>query len=238
MKFKRIIQPIIAVLILLSGTIKAQYDHNSPFYEIFPFTPFYGVQFYKSKPFSPDLNRQDNFKLGQPVQNVGFLMADGPHWISKGFFINPHLTLSQVIPQNVILNDSSKALLRGFNFQINVFGTDVFLAKLPHFHLFVGPDIIFGRYKIKNESFIKKNSYFSPALSVQPWFHIKRVVISAKWQWLFDLSNPKWRTMKGSTTKLTPNHFSNNSTTFLFSLAYLIDHDYIHKGKMITRRRR
>jgi len=201
--------------LLISFSIYAQTDSSSATSSI---DLIYGYRMFNQN-FSNQFNTTTNLSYKNPVQLGGLQISDNKY-VNKYLDYYGAISYRQVIPQNILVqNITSK--VNGF-----VFGLDygLSLGVSNKFKVLVGIGFNTGRMKLHADNQIDlKNPFFSPKISIQPKLVIKKLVLSVRAEYDFDISKTDWRKRASSSTNtVILNNFKQSGFTPLFCIGMLI----------------
>lgn len=174
--------------------------------DIFSLDIIYGHYLLKNN-FNSKINSQNNFSFSNPIQTLGISFS-GAYKRGERHDYAIHLSYSQVIPQQIIINDAIKSEINGFIFGLNMLGKDL-LPRSKNANCIVGFGFNSGRLRVSSEGYKQqKNPFFSPTLSIQPKINIGPIALSIRYDYSFDISKSNWRsvnfTNKSNVLNLTP----------------------------------
>ncbi len=176
--------------------------------------------------FYGQLNTYQQQTLFHPVQLLGLSIGTPPDHLKlkKTSLMRTvqHLSFSQVIPQDVKIQDSIHGRLTGF--VIGVSGGIDLLGSTKHFNLMITGGFNTGRLRMyENELLRQKNPFFSPKLAVEPAIRFGNCIISLKGEYEYDVSGANWRrTWFANKDKVNLNAFHQSGLTTLISVGYVI----------------
>ncbi len=151
----------------------------------------YGGRF-PSRSFYQQFNTLENFQLYKPLQTVGIAVT-GHYFVNKRGDPDGYSSYCQILPQDIVVQDSIKCRVNGFVFGFMLFGRDVF-KKMDHFDFIICTGFNTGRLRLEhNELIRRKNAFFSPAVAAVPRLRIGRLVLSARFEYEYDISSPRWK---------------------------------------------
>lgn len=125
-----------------------------------------------------------------------------PHWIGvqvvecwphgvRGQMVSL-VTMEQMLPYRIIINDSIKARMTGFNLGIPLFGMDLLKSKNVDFLIVGGVNV--GRVNLGGDNRVRaKNPFISPKLLVAPRICLGKIVISGMVEYSYDVSGKQWK---------------------------------------------
>jgi hypothetical protein len=178
----------------------------------------YGYRIFNNS-FYNQLNSTNHFDYKLPVQLVGVAISDN-YTVNKYVDYYGHISYGQVIPQTI--------QLQNINCQINgfVFGVDygISVGTSNNFKVLIGAGFNTGRLKLYESNQVDlKNPFFSPKICLQPKIAIKKLVLSLRAEYDFDVSNTLWqRKSSSSVNKVNVANFKQNCLTALFCIGMLI----------------
>lgn len=144
--------------------------------------------------FNSNFNSQNDFSFSNPIQTLGVSLS-GAYTREHRHDYAIHFSYSQVIPQQILVNDSIKSKINGFVLGVNMFGIDL-LPKSKIANCIVSLGFNTGRFRISGNEFKQqKNPFFSPTLSIQPKIRIGPIVLSVRGDYGFDISKSNWRSV-------------------------------------------
>jgi hypothetical protein len=143
----------------------------------------------------------ETYEAFQPVQSVGLQISTFEP--SEGQFrLGNMVSYSQIIPQEVMINDTLNGTINGFNFGMTMLQYNL-TPKAKWSIIAVGFGFNTGRMRMKNKEYrSQKNPYWAPALFFNPQFLIKRFAIGLSASYQFDVSRRGWRTLNISNKEL------------------------------------
>jgi hypothetical protein len=165
----------------------------------------YGNVFYQ-KTSNRNFNSFQHSKIGQPLQTIGLSITYSMSEDLVSHKYSTHVSYSQIIPQQLSINDSLLGRINGGIFSFNIFGYD-FTSKSKVSSVILGGGFNAGRLRVSADDYRSlKNPYFAPAVFFNPRFLIKRLAISFRAEYQFDVSKKRWKSMvfsqKGSSFEL------------------------------------
>jgi hypothetical protein len=183
----------------------------------------YGTRLF-NKSFYNQLNTLKSFSINSPLQLIGVgwgggIPVDGRFGSST---IYGHWSYTQVIPQQIKINDSIQGTINGYVLSIDIAGTRV-LKKLKYFGLKISTGFNTGRLRLSDNEWVRqKNPFFSPKISIRPTTRIKKIVLSLRCDYEYDISSPRWRrTYFANKNKIDIDKFKETGMTLFFCLTYL-----------------
>jgi hypothetical protein len=214
--FKKLkVQYIIVFSLLIGFGACAQSDSTSATRSL---DLIYGYRIFNSN-FYNQLNSTTQFNYKLPVQLGGVAISDN-YTVNKYVDYYGHISYCQVIPQTI--------QLQNINCQINgfVFGVDygISVGTSKNFKVLIGGGFNTGRLRLYESSQIDlKNPFFSPKICLQPKIAIKKLVLSIRAEYDFDISNTAWeRKSSMSVNKISISNLKQNCFTALFCIGMLI----------------
>ena len=218
MRFKKYFFPILFPLMLSAQENIHQSDYATV-------SLMYGSKNYTEN-FYNQFNTLQQTTLFKPVQLIGIGVCTPPdHFKTKagklGRYVQ-HLSLCQVIPQEIKAMDTVNGRLTGFVLSASI-GFDL-LGNSKHFNLMVSCGFNTGRLRIyQNELLRQKNPFFSPKVSVEPGVRFGKLFVSLKGEYEYDISSGNWRrTLFANKDKANLNSFRQSGLTTLISVGYVI----------------
>jgi hypothetical protein len=158
---------------------------------------YYGNRVY-DKSYYNQVNCIDKIDLKIPPSFVGIGVSGYPmHITTLGGSYNNNLLVSElnyykIIPSQITIEDSLSTKLSGYVFGAGVGPSLSTRRKRISLTAYIGFNT--GRTTLsKNEFITQKNQFFSPKITLQPKFIIKRIAISFMLEAEYDVSNPAWR---------------------------------------------
>jgi hypothetical protein len=162
--------------------------------DMFTLDIIYGHLLLKNS-FNSKFNSQTDFKFSNPIQTIG-VSVSGAYTRTHRHDYAAHYSYSQVIPQQILLNDTLNCKINGFVLSVNLFGIDL-LPKSKIANCIVGFGFNTGRFRISNNEYIsQKNPFFSPTVFFQPKILIGPIVLSVRADYGFDISKSSWRSVQ------------------------------------------
>lgn len=198
------------ILSIFSFVSNAQKDKKNnppkviiPNGEIVTLDVLYGTILYQ-KSLSNNLNSFRYSKIGNPLQTIGLSLTYTVDATSTTHYYSTHFSYSQIIPQYFSINDSLPGKINGGIFSVNLLGYDL-TAKSKFSSILIGGGFNTGRLRVSADDYRSlRNPYFAPALFLNPRFLIKRLAISIRAEYQFDVSQKRWK----------PVHFSRKGERF------------------------
>ena len=114
------------------------------------------------------------------------------------------INFSQVIPQDITVNNSINGKLTGQTFGSSMYGFDVF-PKVGAFDLIMDFGCNAGRLRIYGDTLIKqKNPYFAPSVSQTTRICVGKFALHIRGTYDYDITRKAWRrTFFSRTEKIT-----------------------------------
>ena len=206
---------IVVFSLLISLRVYAQSDSTSATKSL---DLIYGYRMF-SNSFYNQLNSTNRFDYKLPVQLIGVAISDN-YTANKYLDYYGHISYCQVIPQTLQVQNTN-CKINGF-----VFGVDygISVGATKNFKVLIGVGFNTGRLKLYESNQVDlKNPFFSPKVCIQPKIAIKKLVLSLRAEYDFDISNTAWE-KKSSTSvnKISISNFKQNCFTALFCIGMLI----------------
>jgi hypothetical protein len=216
---KHLFKILVMIFLLVTNIVFCQKNKSNR--SIGSYELLYGTRLYTNS-FYDQLNTFDNYSYGIPIQLVGIGYSGGFE-VSRAYNFFGHWSYSQVVPQNIIINDSLSANVNGFLFSFSVFGWNL-IPKSKIFNIHFNGGFNTGRLRLSKNEFLKqKNPFFSPKLTIQPKLAIGKVVLSIRADYEIDISSNSWRrTASAKGDKIPINTFNQSGATLFLSLGYRI----------------
>ncbi|GAB5416886.1 MAG: hypothetical protein Crog4KO_17530 [Crocinitomicaceae bacterium] len=160
----------------------------------------YGQHTYLSD-FGNNFNSFDSVEPFQPVQSVGLLVTTFEP--SNGYYsLGNVLSYSQIIPQEIAINDTLNGKINGFNFGLTLLHFNL-TPKVNWSFLGLGFGFNTGRMRVKSEAYrSQKNPYWAPTIFFTPQVALKNFIIGINASYQFDVSRRGWRTLNFSKKEL------------------------------------
>lgn len=150
---------------------------------------YYGNRAYNREYYN-QINTIDKIDLNMPTSFVGFGCSGYNHFFKSDrwvFLANYY----KILPTRVFIDDSLNTKLSGYVMGCGVGPSLSNSKKTINLNLYIGFNT--GRTTLsKNEYISQKNQFFSPKISLQPKFIIKRISISVIVEAEYDVTNPGW----------------------------------------------
>jgi len=171
-----------------------------------------------------ELNSIDPFNASKPFSIIAITTTEHM-WkrsYQKGKF-------SFFIPSNIKIQDSINFKTSGFaidyDFSYDLIKNNSDKSKKKPFYLLVGIGFSSGQiYLGSNSSYHQKNPYFSPKLTIQPRYRIKKIILSLTFDYSYDISKGKWKdTRINKKNVATIKDFKQSGLTTLFSIGYCVN---------------
>ena len=176
----------------------------------------------------PGLNSTEFYNFGRGLNYIGIgftqsLLVNRKSSLEGGYSHDGYIEYSQIIPYKILLNDSIKAKVNGFNFGMTLWGMDLFPRK-KNFDIITSVGFNTGRVWLNGDDEIKqKNPYFSPMVVVIPRVIIGKLSIQLRLNYGYDISNKNWKRKgfkKGNLAKIDP--FSSESFDLSIGIGYVV----------------
>lgn len=140
--------------------------------------------------FYGQLNSLSSFNTGRPMLLVGIAISD--HFDLGAGSAFRKISFNQILPQNIIINDTVNTEIRGFTFGIGA-GKKLF-RKSKKFHLYLGLGANAGRIKLYKKNYINKLiPIITPKLILKPTFFFSRFYIDLNIEYDYDFINSNWK---------------------------------------------
>jgi hypothetical protein len=163
------------------------------FYNQLTLDIYYGNRAYY-KGYYNQVNTIDKIDFNMPTSFVGFGFSGYAHYFKSDrwvFLANYY----KIIPTRVFIDDSLNTKLSGYAMGYGVGPSISNSKKTINLNLYFGFNT--GRTILAKNDFIsQKNQFFSPKISLQPKFIIKRIAIAVMVEAEYDVSNPAWHQPK------------------------------------------
>ncbi|XOV66506.1 MAG: hypothetical protein ACFHU9_12840 [Fluviicola sp.] len=168
-----------------------QKSENIPF-----FTITYGQDVYLSD-FGNNFNSFGNYTSFQPIQSVGVMLNVYEPKERQHVFGNM-TSYSQIIPQDMQINDSLMGRINGFNLGLTIMEVNL-TPKMKWSAIGLGFGFNTGRLRVKSDGYrSRKNPYWAPALFFNPHFIIKKFVVGLAASYQFDVTRRRWQPLRFS----------------------------------------
>ena len=188
----RIRSPFILLFFSLSFGARAQKGEVVPTGHIQSIDLVYGYKSLNSDFYGQFNTLSKSFNSSLPLQLAGISFT-GTFDQSRGKPYDGHLTYCQVVPQQIIVQDSLKGNINGFVFGCTSWGFDIF-PNSNRFDLQMSVGFNTGRLRItQNELLRQKNPFFSPEVSLHPRIELGKFVLSLRADFEYDISRKNWR---------------------------------------------
>jgi hypothetical protein len=195
----------------------------------------YGQKILNESSFNGQLNSFNKPEFGGSISYIGIgistsiLVARGKIFDHFG-----NIYYTQIIPQDIKINDTIKSKITGFNFGFTYFGFDIF-PKQKIFNTYVTLGINTGRLRLYQNSLTEeKNPYFSPKIRLQPTLSLGLIRLSLHIEYEYDISKKNWRkTNFSKSDNINLNKTSNSGLNVLASIGYIIKNKSEHKKNNI-----
>ena len=146
-------------------------------------------------------------------------------WLTIGArgHINGNLYYSQIIPQTILINNTNKCNVTGFNVGAS-FGRDLF-GKTEKFDLMINFGFNSGRLRLyENELTRQKNPFFAPKIGLQPRVKMGKLVISLTIEYDYDISKSTWRkTFFANSNKINIDKLKQTGLTTFIGIGYALN---------------
>jgi hypothetical protein len=208
---------ILLILILISSFLTAQKDTTgatNSFDLYFGYRPSF-QNFYNQ------LNTTNKFALNAPLQIIG-IGTSGEFVVTRDGNFYGHFIYNQVIPKDIIVNDTIKCKITGFNFSF-AYG-DAISTRSGLFSLYYYAGFNTGRLRIyDNDLTRQKNVYFSPKIGIQPKIKYKDISLSFILECDYDITNPNWKhTLLSNREQTRITKFRQSGITAQIGIGYCI----------------
>ena len=181
---------------------------------------YYGYHFCSDNYYN-QLNSVDKFNPSKPFSTIG--MA-GTERLPKRKY--QKVKFSFFIPSKIIIQDSLSFRSTGFvfdyDFSFDLIKNSPDKSKKKPFYFLVGLGFTTGQiYLGSNSLYNQKNPYFSPKLTIQPRYRVKKIIFSLTFDYSYDVSKGKWKdTRINKKNVATIKDFKQSGLTALFSIGY------------------
>lgn len=160
-------------------------------YYYFSVNAYYGHRFFL-KDFSNQLSTLSERDFDKPTNFVGLGILIDSYMINPRHSLAGQFYYNYFIPTKILINDTINAQFKGFS--VNVAYGKTLFENSKYFNLGVFLGFNTGNLKIiSTDAFSQIKPFFSPKLSMQPKFIIKRITISINLDFDYDLINEKWK---------------------------------------------
>lgn len=182
----------------------------------------YGTKLFKNN-FYNQVNTLNKYSYSSPVQLIG-IGYSGCFEVTRGSYnYVGHISYEQVIPQQLIINNTIKCNLNGFILSVSVLGWD-FFPKSKNFHVLFTGGFNTGRLRLGgNELVRQKNPFFSPMISLQPKIAIGKIILSIRGDYEWDVSRKNWRrTLFANKNKINLDTYKQTGASIFFCFGFVI----------------
>jgi hypothetical protein len=175
----------------------------------------------------------DNSFYAQLPSRSSISLFQAPHWIGvhavEHALYGAHgqmaaaVSMEQMLPYTITINDSIRAKMTGFSMGLPLFGFDLLRrSKMVDFLIVAGANV--GRLGLGGDDRVRsKNPFISPKLLVMPRIALGKLVISAKAEYSYDVSEKQWKNrMFGPKHTAAIQSFNQSGLTFGVSAGLLI----------------
>lgn len=170
----------------------------------------YGNKVLEKKFMASPLNDYKQIEVGRPISYIGIGITSEFAYANRLKYMG-HFDYAQILPQQVVIQDSIQAKIKGFNLVYSLLGMD-FFKRSDVFDLVGTIGFNTGRLKLKGEDGFKyKNPYFSPMVSLSPRIVINNWSFFVRATYEYDISKKGWRAQL--TSKATQNDLPYASST-------------------------
>ena len=164
--------------------------------------------------FYNQINSFNNFNSSRPLFTFG--LGIGDHYALGAWHAFRKVLFNQILPQNIILNDSINASIRGF---IASAGAGLsFIRNSKHFDFHIGIGVNVGRIKLYEKDFINKViPIVTPKLILKPTYYFNRFYVDLNVEYDYDFINSKWKNIgdnKFNDIQITNFNYTSLTTTF------------------------
>jgi hypothetical protein len=208
-------------LLFLTASILIAQHSNAQKRNMESFDIIFGPRLFKSN-FYNQVNTLDKYSFNSPLHLIG-IGYSGRFTFERSTWLNfaGHTSYAQIIPSQLIINDTIKCNINGFIFSVCVLGWD-FFPKSKNFHLLFSGGFNTGRLRLDgNELTRQKNLFFSPKLSLQPKIAIGKIILSVRGDYEWDISSKYWKPRRFATKeKIALDSFIGNGATILFCFGF------------------
>lgn len=184
---------------------------------------YYGYRSY-SQNFYNQLNTPGSIKLNGPLRVIG--AGAGLHFSTlgsggHGFSGVEHVIYSQIIPQEIYIQDTLKGKITGGVFSLD-FGKQL-KSKIAILDYYIGFNT--GRLRIyDNELIRQKNLFFSPKIGIRPRIKYGKIALVAIVEYEYDISKTKWsKTFFATSNKAAISGLRQSGLTTEVGIGYAID---------------
>lgn len=176
--------------LIIYGQKKSKKKKETNIYSV-SFNAYYGHRYFL-KDFSNQLSTLSNLDFNKPSNFVGVGILFDSYMINPRHSLGGQFYYNYFIPKNIVINDTVNAQFKGFS--VNVGYGKTFWENSKHFNLSVFLGFNTGNLKlICTDKFSQIKPFFSPKISMQPKFIIKRFTLSVNLDFDYDLINEKWK---------------------------------------------
>ena len=171
--------------------------------------------------FYNQINSFSSFNSNHPLFTFGIGIGD--HYalgLRHAFRI---VLFNQILPQNIVLNDSINSSIRGFIVSAGA-GLSLFFRHSKHFDLHIGIGVNAGRIKIYEKDYINKViPIVAPKLILKPTFYFSRFYASLNLEYDYDFINSKWKNIGvNKYNDVTVNSFNYTSLTTSIDFGFFL----------------
>lgn len=208
----------IIVLIITTSIAYGQRDSTRNSFNI-----IYGQKYLSNKTFDGRINSLENINFGAPLTYIGFGTSGNIPINRRKLKRFGQGNYTQIIPQKILVNDTTSANITGFNFGFTFLGVDAF-PEQKNFDIFISLGANTGRLRIYGNSYVnQKNPYFSPKISLTPRVIIRNICLQIQIDYEVDISKKNWRrTNFSDSPKINLPQTSNTGVTILTSIGYVL----------------
>lgn len=167
------------------------------------------------------INSFNNFNSSRPLFTFGIGLGD--HYGLGAWHAFRKVLFNQILPQNILLNDSINATIRGF---IVSAGAGLsFMRNSKHFDLHIGIGVNAGRIKLYDKGNINKEiPIVTPKLILKPTVYFSRFYTSINIEYDYDFINSKWKNVGDNKyNDLTLNNFNYTSITSTIDFGFFLN---------------
>lgn len=201
----------------------------------FIYNPIYGQRIVL-KPFDPaieinagyrltqngfynQINSLNNFNANKPMFIIGIGISD--NFARNRGYIFRKVTFNQIIPQNIIVNDTINTTIRGFIINAGA-GFDL-IRKSKAFHIYLGLGVNAGRIKLYQKDYINKViPIITPKLTLQPTYFFNQFYVNLNIEYDYDFINSKWGNIGNNHfNDVTVKNLNYTSLTTTLGIGYL-----------------
>jgi len=190
---------------------------------------FYGNQFFTNN-FYNQLNSLSAVDLNKPTKVFSIGVMEHLSTKSKNKDrLYSKLRFSAIQTNRVSINDTLNFDLNSYGFTYgfayDIIGKRSDKTKKKLFYCLV--DIGFGTGLTvlgNNNKYNQRNPYFSPKIGIQPSVRIKKIMISLVFEYMYDVSNGKWKKMRWGNKDIAPiDNFKQTNLLGQFCLSYCLN---------------